>query len=204
MCAEALADIVVFNQTFLQAKKCKKKKNLDYAVCVSRLSADYCSFLSNFFACKKYKNKKNLNYAVCVSRLSIDTVVIYQTFSRAKNAKKEEPRLRGLRVEALDCLLGLKKMPCSFLLLDLNLHTVFSWNSDKRKSRSVVAAAENSVVHPATIIYLPLQFFTQVHQRGSVLISCATSVQSGTHHHGHTSGNSAVTLVALPKLLILS
>ena len=70
MCAEALADIVVFNQTFLQAKKCKKKKNLNYAVCVSRLSADYCSFLSNFFACKKYKNKKNLNYAVCVSRLS--------------------------------------------------------------------------------------------------------------------------------------
>ena len=101
MCAEALADIVVFNQTFLQAKKCKKKKNLNYAVCVSRLSADYCSFLSNFFACKKYKNKKNLNYAVCVSRLSIDTVVIYQTFSRAKNAKKEEPQLRGLRVEAL-------------------------------------------------------------------------------------------------------
>ena len=32
MFAEALADIVVFNQTFLQAKKCKKKKNLDYAV----------------------------------------------------------------------------------------------------------------------------------------------------------------------------
>ena len=78
---------------FLQ--KTQKKKNLNYAVCVSSLSADYCSFLSNFFACKKYKNKKNLNYAVCVSRLSIDTVVIYQTFSRAKNAKKEEPRLRG-------------------------------------------------------------------------------------------------------------
>ena len=26
MCAEALADIVVLNQTFLQAKKCKKKE----------------------------------------------------------------------------------------------------------------------------------------------------------------------------------
>ena len=70
MCAEALADIVVFNQTFLQAKKRKKKKNLNYAVFVSRLSTDYCFFLSNFFACKKTQKKKNLNYAVCVSRLS--------------------------------------------------------------------------------------------------------------------------------------
>ncbi len=70
MCAEALADIVVFNQTFLQAKKCKKKKNLNYAVCVSRLSADYCFFLSNFFRVQKNTKKKNLNYAVCMSRLS--------------------------------------------------------------------------------------------------------------------------------------
>ena len=44
MCAEALADIVVFNQTFLQAKKCKKKKNLNYAVCVSRLWTGACVF----------------------------------------------------------------------------------------------------------------------------------------------------------------
>ena len=64
MCAEALADIVVFNQTFLQAKKCKKKKNLNYAVCVSRLSTG--ADVHNGFDYKvlKYRQKYTLS-AIC-------------------------------------------------------------------------------------------------------------------------------------------
>ena len=156
------------------------------------------------FSLKQNKKPRTRTNTKCVPKLLLILLFSIKPFCKLKNAKKRRTSTTRFACEALDCLRGLNKMPCSFLLLDLNLHTVFSWNSDKRKSRSVVAAAENSVVHPATIIYLPLQFFTQVHQRGSVLISCATSVQSGTHHHGHTSGNSAVTLVALPQLLILS
>ena len=38
MCAEALADIVVFNQTFLQAKKCKKKEEPQLRGLRARLS----------------------------------------------------------------------------------------------------------------------------------------------------------------------
>ena len=51
----------------------------------------------------------------CVPRLSICTVDLYHTFSLAKNSKKEEPQLRVLRVETLDCKQGLKKMPRIFL-----------------------------------------------------------------------------------------
>ena len=87
MCAEALADIVVFNQTFLQAKKCKKKKNLNYAVCVRGSRLILLLFIM-LFRVQKTQKKKNLNYAVCVSRLSADYCFFLSNFFACKKHKK--------------------------------------------------------------------------------------------------------------------
>ena len=70
MCAEALADIVVFNQTFLQAKKRKKKEEPQLrGLRVEALGWLLFLFIK-LFRVQKIQKKKNLNYAVCVSRLS--------------------------------------------------------------------------------------------------------------------------------------